>query len=55
MPYAIYQVSPRGYVVMSNNGTVLSKKPMSLAVAKSQLTAVNIREFGKNKQPKKVH
>ena len=54
MPYAIKKITPNGYVVVSSSGTVLSKKPLSLAVARRQLTAVNLSEFGKNK-PKKLH
>jgi hypothetical protein len=53
MPYQIKKITPNGYVVVSSNGTVLSKNPLSLVGARAQMTAVNISEFKKKK--KKVH
>lgn len=43
MPYDIVEF-PDGYRVRSANGTFLSKRPLSLARAKKQMTAVNIAE-----------
>jgi hypothetical protein len=47
MPFTIKKISPLGYIVVSLNGTVLSKKPLSLSVARAQMTAVNIAEHKK--------
>lgn len=43
MPYDIVEF-PDGYRVRSKDGTFLSKRPLSLARAKKQMTAVNIAE-----------
>jgi hypothetical protein len=45
MPYSIERFG-NGYVVVSDNGTRLSKHPLDYETAKRQRTAVNIHEFG---------
>ena len=44
MPYRLFHTG-RGYKVRSIHGTVLSKKPLSLAEAKKQRTAVQLSEL----------
>ena len=47
MPFVIKKISPLGYVVVSPSNKPLSNKPLSLAVARAQMTAVNIAEHKK--------